>query len=32
MKAVDEFAATIQEKLILVPDLDCTVMIIRNRL
>ena len=32
MKAVDEFAATIPEKLILVPDLDSTVMIIKNRL
>jgi hypothetical protein len=30
MKAVDEFAATIPEKLILVPDLDSTVMIIRS--
>jgi O-methyltransferase len=32
MKAVDEFVATIPEKLILVPDLDSTVMIIKNRL
>jgi O-methyltransferase len=32
MKAVDEFIATIPEKLILVPDLDSTVMIIKNRL
>jgi len=32
MKAVDEFAATIPEKLILVPDLDSTVMIIKNRI
>jgi O-methyltransferase len=32
MKAVDEFAATIPEKLILVPDLDSTVMIIKIRL
>lgn len=31
-KAVDEFAATIPEKLILVPDLDSTVMILKNKL
>lgn len=31
MKAVDEFAETIPEKLILVPDLDSTVMIVKNR-
>jgi len=31
MKAVDEFVATIPEKLILVPDLDSSVMIVKNR-
>ena len=31
MKAVDEFAATIPEKLILVPDLDSTVMFVKNK-
>ena len=31
MKAVDEFAATIPEKLILVPDLDSTVMVVKNK-
>jgi len=31
IKAVDEFAATIPEKLILVPDLDSTVMIVKNK-
>jgi|WetSurMetagenome_2_1015567.scaffolds.fasta_scaffold213673_2 O-methyltransferase len=31
MKAVDEFATTIPEKLILVPDLDSTVMFVKNR-
>jgi len=30
MKAVDEFASTIPEKLILVPDLDSTVMLVKN--
>jgi len=30
-KAVDGFAATIPEKLILVPDLDSTVMIVKNK-
>jgi O-methyltransferase len=32
MKAVDEFATTIPESLVLVPDVDSTVMIIKNRL
>jgi len=31
MKAVDEFALTIPEKLVLVPDLDSTVMITKNK-
>lgn len=31
VKAVDEFAATIPEKLILVPDLDSTVMLVKNQ-
>ncbi len=31
VKAVDEFAATISENIILVPDLDSTVMIVKNR-
>jgi len=31
IKAVNEFAATIPEKLILVPDLDSTVMIVKNK-
>lgn len=31
LKAVDEFAATIPEKLILVPDLDSTVMVVKNK-
>jgi len=31
MKAVDEFAARIPEKLILVPDLDSTVMFVKNK-
>ncbi len=30
VKAVDEFVATIPEKLILVPDLDSTVMLVKN--
>lgn len=32
VKAVDEFAATIPEQLILLPDLDSTVMILKNKL
>jgi O-methyltransferase len=32
VKAVDEFAATIPEQLILLPDLDTTVMILKNKL
>jgi O-methyltransferase len=32
MKAVDEFAATIPEPLVVIPDLDSTVMILKNRL
>jgi O-methyltransferase len=31
MKAVDEFAATIPEQLVFIPDLDSTVIIIKNR-
>jgi hypothetical protein len=31
MKAVDEFAATIPEPLVVIPDLDSTVMILKNR-
>lgn len=31
VKAVDEFAATITENLILVPDLDSTVMFVKNK-
>jgi O-methyltransferase len=31
IKAVDEFTVTIPEKLILVPDLDSTVMLVRNK-
>ena len=31
MKAVDEFAVTIPEQLVLVPDLDSTVMIVKNK-
>jgi len=31
MRAVDEFALTIPEKLVLVPDLDSTVMITKNK-
>jgi len=32
MKAVDEFVATIPEPLILIPDLDSTVLIVKNQL
>ena len=32
MKAVDEFASTIPEPLVVIPDLDSTVMILKNRL